>query len=277
MTKTEVSKIADSLTQAFQKKLKGPTKSAPVHARYVGAQGHEACKADERSRLEFWGHQVPTHRALAKTKWKLTINGKSVDLSSLLLEDQWDVWLTVWKSSKIYEIKSIAMIWLAQPKLKALRRKNADDLFAMASDIDNWAHSDSLSSLLAEILEEETHHLTKFKKWNSSKNPWLRRQSIVGLYCYARMRKKHIPAKTALAMIEPLLEDPHFYVQRGVGWTLREVDRVDSKLQREFVRKNLGKIGGVAWFATSELYPPALKKELVGLRKEGRSHRSRRS
>src|SRR5262249_44396709 len=144
-------------------------------------------------------------------------------LKNLPLEKQWDLWIQAWKTSNLYEVKNIGLTWLGSNKLKKLRRKKAKDLFSLASHIDNWAHSDDLSSLLAELLEENPKYFSIYKKWNSSKNPWLRRQSIVGIYCYARLRKKHFPADKALAMIKNLLNDPHFYVQRGVGWALREV------------------------------------------------------
>lgn len=248
----------------FQKRLEaelgGPTKGAALTGRYVGAQGHEARKKDEQSRLIYWGHSMPLLRQLYRT----------VTPADLGLEEQWQLWLEVFRQSQIAEIKTLALMWMAQPRLKELRRKKSADLFKMVDQIDNWAHSDSLSSLLAELLEFNPKHFPTYQKWNKSRKPWLRRQSIVGLYCYARQRKTHLPADKALKLIEALLEDPHFYVQRGVGWALREVDRVDSKKQRAFVKKNLHRIGGVAWFATSELYPKNLRNDLVQLRKAKR-------
>lgn len=242
----------------IEKILGGPNKNADYIARYVGARMHEDRKDDEKSRLIYWGLQVPIHRQAAKAKFSF---------SSLDDQGQWDSWVKVWKNSNVYDVKSVAMCWFGGPKRRTLRLNNWKDLVDIAGDIDNWAHSDALSSYLAEILEERPELFSLYKKWNGSKNPWLRRQSIVGIYCYARLRKTHVPAAKTLPLIKNLLKDPHFYVQRGVGWTLREVDRVDSKLQREFVRKHLKNISSTAWFATSELYPVALRKRLVLMRK----------
>lgn len=238
--------------------LGGPNSNADFLARYIGARMPGARKDDEQSRLTYWGLKVPLHRQAAKARYSF---------SDLSLDEQWDHWLGIWQNSDIFDVKSVALVWLGDPKRRELRASRWKEVVAMAADIDNWAHSDSLSSLLAEILERRPQMLSQYRKWNRSKNPWLRRQSIVGIYCYARMRKKKIPAKTALALIKPLLKDPHFYVQRGVGWTLREVDRVDSSLQRAFVRKHLHSISSTAWFATSELYPVSLRTKLVGLRR----------
>ena len=265
MKAAQIKKTAEDVIKELTQKLGGPTSSAAFIASYVGAQNHPKRKKDEQSQLVFWGHSAGgTRRALERLSLETFIK------EPLSPQDEWKIWHQVWKLSDIFEIKSIALGWMGSKKRKNQRQKNIKDLIKMAIDIDNWALSDGLSSLLAELLEENQKMLSLYKKWNRSKNPWLRRQSIVGIYCYARSRQKPLAASIALEMIEPLLEDPHFYVQRGVGWTLREVDRVDSKLQRRFVKKNLHRIGPTAWFATSELYPVKLRKELVELRKEKR-------
>lgn len=250
------------LEKKIRSALKGPQKNAAFLARYIGAVGHEARKKDEQSTLQYWGHSVGAHRAIGKI-----IHSDS----GATLDEKWKNWLAVWKSSPVFDIKSIVLNEMSAKKLREFRLSKWKDLVSMADDIDNWAHSDSLSGMLAEVLEVQPAKLAQYKKWNKSKNPWLRRQSLVGLYCYARMRKNHLPAREALALVENLLDDPHFYVQRGVGWTLREIDRVDSSLQRKFVRQHLDRISGVAWFATSELYDAALKKKLVEERKKRRS------
>lgn len=244
--------------------LKGPKPNAAFVARYVGGVAHPDRASDEQSRLEYWG--LPTAEVRGVSRADLGITHLSED-------KQWALWLGVWKRTAVFDVKSAALAWMCHPKRRALRERKWKDLVRMVDQVDNWAHSDTLSSVLAEGLERDPGRLSQYKKWNRSKNPWHRRQSIVGLYCYARMREKHLPAKRALALVRPLLEDPHFYVQRGVGWTLREIDRVDRDLQRKFVRENLHRISGVAWFAASELYGEALRKKLVLQRRKQRGQR----
>lgn len=245
----------------IEKRLGGPNDNAEFLARYIGARMPGEREANEQSRLEYWGLSVPVHRKAAREVYSF---------SNLDENQQWSHWLEVWRKSDIFDVKSVAICWISSPKRKELRLKNWRDVVAMTTEIDNWAHSDSLSAMLAELLEARPALFSVYKKWNKSKNPWLRRQSLVGIYCYARLRKKPLPATKSLPMVKNLLRDPHFYVQRGVGWTLREIDRVNPKLQKAFVRRHLSDISSVAWFATSELYPVALRKELVALRKASR-------
>ncbi len=249
----------------IEKTLGGPSQNAEFLARYIGARMPEARAADEQSRLVYWGLSVPVHRRAAKEKYSFT---------GLSEAEQWDHWLKIWRVSPIFDVKSVALVWLGSPKRRNLRSENWRDVVAMAEQIDNWAHSDALSAMLAELLEERPSLFPFFRKWNRSKNPWLRRQSLVSLYCYARLRRKKIPASRSLPLVKQLLRDPHFYVQRGVGWTLREIDRVDANRQRAFVRRHLHQISSVAWFATSELYPLKLRQELVALRKSSRKSRA---
>ncbi|MBC7862081.1 MAG: DNA alkylation repair protein, partial [Bacteroidia bacterium] len=56
---------------------------------------------------------------------------------------------------------------------------------------DNWAHSDGLSCYYTKILEEhEELVFPQLKKWNTSKNLWERRQSLVSLMYYQRTKRK---------------------------------------------------------------------------------------
>lgn len=251
-------KLAMNLEKELLARLGGPTKQRDFIARYSGGIGHPARKPDEITSLKFLGHKLPQVRALLKE-----------ELSFLppTSEQQWPLWKELWKVSDYFELKYLALMWFSRPAHQQLRVEMREDLFALAPDVDNWPHSDSLSSLLAEQLEKDPKLFKIFKSWNKSPNPWLRRQSIVGLYYYTRLRKSRVPAAQALSLVKPLLKDPHFYVQRGVGWTLREIDQVDSKLQRQFVKDHVGLISPTAWYAATELYSEKERLKLVDLRK----------
>jgi len=164
----------------IEKYLGGPNKNAELLARYIGARMPGQRKDDEQSQLIYWGLKVPLHRQAAKAKFSF---------SHLSPEEQWPYWMSIWKESRVYDVKSVAMVWLSDRKRKSLRERNWTEVVAMVEEIDNWAHSDTLSSMLAELLEVRPKLFAQYRKWNRSKNPWHRRQSLVGIYCYARQRK----------------------------------------------------------------------------------------
>ena len=68
-------------------------------------------------------------------------------------------------------------------------------------------------------------------------------------------------------LLEKLLDDPHVYVQKGVGWTFRELFNAYPALARKLLKKHIYRISGIAWQAATEKLPKNEKKALLQLRK----------
>lgn len=182
-------------------------------------------------------------------------------------ESQWKVWNYIWKNSNIFEAMNMALRWASSRSLEE-RHSNRTTLLSWLGKTDNWAHSDSLSDFYSELLEHyESFYFKHFKKWNRSKNPWERRQSMVGLFFYSRQRKKYVSFKTAISFVDKHLDDDHYYVQKGVGWTLREIYNVYPKDTYRYLMANAAKIKPAAWTAATEKLSAADKKKLMTLRK----------
>lgn len=252
------------------RKIPSASKHDPaLLARYIGSQKHEKRAPDEQSQLLFLGLTMPQQRDIFKKLNTMTAPKKKTQL-----DFEWDYWTYVFKTSKIYEVKSIALFWLERKDVRASAFEHWGQLKTWVAHIDNWAHSDGLSNIYAAVLENHPRLISDFKIWNKSKNPWERRQSIVGLLFYSRLRKKTPDLNLVLKLTEALLNDPHYFVQKAAGWTLREVYNVKPALQIKFVKKNLGRITSTAWFATSEKYGPGIKKILLAKRKFARQERT---
>jgi 3-methyladenine DNA glycosylase AlkD len=104
-------------------------------------------------------------------------------------------------------------------------------------------------------------------KWNKSLNPWLRRQSIVSLLNYSRLRKKKLSFEELIYFVDPLCVDEAFYVQRAVGWTLREIYNLYPKKTYVYLAKNIHKITSLAFSAATEKLKKEEKEKLLLLRK----------
>ncbi|MBX3017085.1 MAG: DNA alkylation repair protein [Bdellovibrionaceae bacterium] len=243
-------------------KKEKPLKDAKFLSRYVGSVGHEDRSYDEQSRLKFLGYSMPQVNAFAKYDYSFT---------SLDPQDQLRIWLDLYHGSDTHDELSIALSWMSRPKNMPLLLKNPRELFRLQNRVDNWATSDSVSDLVAAYSEvNPAAHLKQLQKWNRSKNPWERRQSLVGAYCYARKRKKPIAASKVFPLIENLIGDSHFFVQKAVGWALREVEQVDPQGQRKFLRQHLYDLSSAAYTTATEKFPVAEKSKLKALRKEKR-------
>lgn len=196
---------------------------------------------------------------------------KELSFKGLTLAEQFDAIEEVWFSSQVFEVKSICLYWVGSQKDETLI-KFSNRLIKWSSEIDNWALSDGLCSIYARIFEQAPSKLLPtFKKWNASSNPWLARISLVSLFYYARLRKNYPSFNLAIGFIKTQLKSSDYYVQKAVGWTLRELYQVYPQKTIQFVTKNIQNISPSAWYATSEKMMPAEKSKLLKLRKKLRT------
>lgn len=212
-----------------------------------------------QSQLRYLGLRVPDlHLALKKG---FSFSGRSPD-------EQAKIWDEVWWSSDCYEVMALALGWFYLPKQSALCLRKWPLLKRWSSRIDNWAHSDSLSGIYARLHEEDSAKLyPTFQKWNVSRNPWLRRLSIVSLIYYSSQREKVLPAKQILSLVEPQLDHEHYYVQKGVGWTLRECHNVYPDVTYAFLEKHITRLSSYAFSASTEKMSPSKKARLKSMRR----------
>ncbi len=210
------------------------------------------------SRLEYLSIKVPKVRTLFVDQKIQNLNLSDIE--------------NLWFESNIYEVKSLALMWLEKQTTEFLL-KNIKKIFLWANEIDNWALSDGYSGILAKLFEaDQKKLLPTYKKWNKHKNSWLRRISLVGLFYYSRCRKIQPRFNLAISMIKPHLSANEYYLQKGVGWSLRECYNVYPTETTDFITKNLSAIHSDAWYAASEKMPLALKNKLVLKRREYRKN-----
>lgn len=171
----------------------------------------------------------------------------------------------IWKNGKYFEEMSQPIYHYEK---KSLSVDEFNTISGWIEKCDNWAHSDGLSSIYARVLEEMPELvLPVLQNWNRSDNPWKRRQSVVSLLYYARLRKKILPYELLIGMVTNLLADDEYYVQKGVGWTIREIYNCYPEATLRFIEAQLDQISAAAWQATSEKLPAPLRKKLVAQRR----------
>lgn len=131
--------------------------------------------------------------------------------------------------------------------------------------VDNWGHCDGLSKIYTKILElipEEV--LEKLKLWNKSENQWDKRQSLVSLLYFSRTKKTILDFEIIIKFIDNLLVDNEYYVQKAVGWSLKELYNVYSKETLIYLEKNIKNISSIAFSPATE---KLLKHEKGSLKK----------
>lgn len=209
------------------------------------------------------GKTVPLQRKAFKL-------GYSFD--NMEFEEQLEIWDFIWRNTKDFRTDMFCMYFLE------LNIKNREHMIKSWSviqlwqdKIGRWETSDSIAKIFAQILEYDSKLiLPTYKKWNVSDNLWKRRQSIVGLLYYSSHRKRYLPFHALIVMVKPLLTDKAYYVQKGVGWTLKEIGKIYGKEQEKFLFDNADQISPLAYSAATEKWSKDKREELKAIRKAAR-------
>lgn len=151
-------------------------------------------------------------------------------------ERQRDQWIEEWKDEMSledylqlgdklittgkYEEASFAIGFVASRK-KEYKSEHFDRIGGwLDSAIVNWAHTDILSGrILSVFLVKQLVQLDVFNNWIKSDSKWKRRAVPVTLI---DVLKADFPLDHMLSIIDPIMEDPEKFVQKGLGWFLRE-------------------------------------------------------
>ena len=176
------------------------------------------------------------------------------------------IWDYIWKNTEHYEVAHQALYYYQH---KAISKPEYLRIKTWIDRCDCWEHSDDLSKIYAQIVEDNPIWiLPTLEKWNISKAPWKRRQSVVGLIEYASKRKKVLPFETLITFVKPLLADEAYYVQKGVGWTLREIYNVYPTPALDFINTNLGILTPIVFSTSTEKLDKPEKTRMKAARKK---------
>lgn len=230
---------------------------------YDKISGHTDLKSYIGTEYEVLGLTVPMQRSILNTGYSF---------STLSLEQQLPLWDAIWKSTDVYEVLSQCIYFIEKNWLKLDAVEVWTTVRSWVEKIDNWAHSDGLSDIYAHLMEKMPEEIYgQYQQWNKSENPWERRQSLVGMLLYSKKRKTLLPATKLLDMVEPLIADKDYFVQKGLGWALREIGNVYPDETIAFLSKNCTILHPVAFATSVEKISPELKTLLKLQRKQKRS------
>ena len=203
---------------------------------------------------------VPIHRRASKQVYAF---------SGLPFIAQLEIWGELWRTESDFWVRLHAYFFLER------HTKKENELQAMwpvvlqwQKQVDDWGLCDALAKIYTKILEVLPGPVYKqLQQWNASGNLWMRRQSVVSLLYYSRTKRTYLPFQQVIQLIAPLLPDKEYYVQKGVGWALRECHTVYPRETLAWLSANIKKVSSIAFTISIEKMETDIKNKLKAARK----------
>lgn len=196
----------------------------------------------------------------------------SYSFSNRSLSEQLVIWDYIWHNATDDWTCMQSYLFLeANLKNKALLADSWNLIKNWQKRVNNWGDSDALSRLYTKILELIPDKvLGQLEQWNKSPNLWDRRQSLVSLLYFSRTKKVFLHFDTIIQFIDRLLIDEEYYVQKAVGWSLKESYNVYPRETLRYLYENSTRISATAFGAATEKLKKEDKKRLKNIRKISR-------
>ncbi|MCW8328695.1 DNA alkylation repair protein [Photobacterium sp. SDRW27] len=193
------------------------------------AEDAKAMQEYMKTEQPFFGVKAPERKAIFKQAREHTKVSTFIEYSRLVL------WL--W-SGENREEQYLAMD--AAEYYKAFRTREAFDIYEeMLLGANHWDTVDKISSNLIGPLVKDYRELEqKLIEWRGSNNMWLRRASLL-----AHLKHK---TETNVPLLEEtilmLAHEDEFFIQKAIGWVLREYSKAEPEYVSDFVAKHSDKL-----------------------------------
>ena len=204
---------------------------------------------------------IPAHRSVA---------AQGYSFSNKPFEEQLPIWDYVWNNGKSFWVRLHAFFFLERYMKKPTHHITlwATSL-AWQDRVTGWSFCDSLAKINTRVLEtmsEEVYPV--LQAWNTHTDLWKRRQSVVSLLYFSKTKKIYLSYGQIEALVSNLLGDEEYYVQKGLGWTLREMYTIYPKQTIGFLMVNIAHIKPIAFTIAIEKMSKEEKDVLKTVRKK---------
>ncbi|SEW18513.1 DNA alkylation repair protein [Chitinophaga arvensicola] len=185
-----------------------------------------AMKAYMRDQFEFLGIKSPERRAITKGL-KAEYGLPAIVEMPALIKALWK------KPEREYQYAAIDIMQLLH---KEWRAEDITLFEFMILHKSWWDTVDSIVSCLVGpwFKKFPEHRLSITNRWINSDNMWLQRVAIIHQNSY----KKHTDEQLLFRYIKQCAQSKEFFIQKAIGWALREYSKTNPNSVRRFVETN---------------------------------------
>lgn len=187
-------------------------------------------KSYQKSSWEHWGVSLP--------QMDIAIRGVLKDLSPV---DRLAVSVRLWQQP-VWDLKIVAARHLAGDSVPPTERLWRF-VRARMPDLDGWAVADNLATVGSRCLLADPRRLDAVETWVRSRHLWTRRAALVFTLPWTRDGRD---PERMLTWAAGLADDREWFIQKAIGWWLRELSKRDPARVRRFLADHGTALKGVA-------------------------------
>jgi len=194
---------------------------------------------DRRSLLMYCGVRVPDRRRRVNAGFSFT--GKS---DGKVLE----IWDQLWRNSDNGDVMFCALDHYRDRVRKSVDANWWPVMRNWIHRVENWAHADELSSIYCRFFAADIAALLpQIRAWIETDELWIRRVGLVSSIRYTGKNSVFLDEATAFDLLRPALGDDRYYIQKALGWVLRELRKAYPQKTVDYLLTHSADIGSIAF------------------------------
>ena len=179
------------------------------------------------NKFEYIGIKTPERRKIFKNFFKEYKNEEKID---------WEFVNKCWEN-KYREFQYIAADYLKNMKDK-LTRDDTPKLKQLILKKSWWDTIDNLDMTIGALALKDSNVNKILLEWSIDENIWLRRIAID----HQLLRKEKTNTELLEKVLENNLEQAEFFINKSIGWALRDYSKINPEWVKNFIEENKEKM-----------------------------------
>jgi hypothetical protein len=185
-----------------------------------------------RDKFNFLGIRGPKRTELFKKYFPTARKTKEID---------WNFIETCWnKEEREFQY---AVVYYLKAMQKFLKKGDISKLKYLVVTKSWWDTVDSLSKIIGDVVNRNKELKTLMLEWSKKENNiWLRRVAILHQLSF----KENVDKLLLETILEDNLSDGEFFINKAIGWALRDYSKVNPEWVRKFIEKNRSEMANLS-------------------------------
>ena len=185
-----------------------------------------------QDKFKFLGIRGATRTEIYKKYFPDARKTKTVD---------WDFVESCWnKEEREFQY---AVVYYLKAMQKFLKKGDISKLKYLVVTKSWWDTVDLLSKIIGDVVNRNKELKTLMLEWSKKENNiWLRRVAILHQLSF----KENVDKLLLETILEDNLSDGEFFINKAIGWALRDYSKVNPEWVRKFIEKNRSEMANLS-------------------------------